>query len=55
MRQATFSRSWVSKVKVTETFSTLLSHIAYQILIKRACVPGHSSSAFMSHVSCITV
>ena len=36
-------------------FATLLSHIAYQILIKLACVLGHTSSAFMSHVSCITV
>jgi len=35
--------------------ATLLPHIAYQILIKRACVPGHTSSAFMSHVLCITV
>jgi len=46
------SNRWLLELLNT---ATLLSHIAYQILIKCVCVPGHIFSAFISHVSCIIV
>ena len=45
-----------SDVIITVKFrNSFIPHIAYHILIKRVCAPGHTSSALMSRVLCITV
>ena len=46
------SNRWLLELLNT---ATRLSHIAYKILIKFVCVPGHIFSAFISHASCISV